>query len=64
MSTTAFRATKILSTVKVNIPVKLSFQSYQNHITPGRHYASQQLIGVEVENLGFQSYQNPVSDGS
>ena len=58
LSTIAFRATKILSTVGVDIPVNHSFQSYQSpdnfkswrpcsfqsYLTPGKHYASCQLL--------------------
>ena len=58
--TIAFRATKILTTVGVNIPVDRSFQSYQNtinfknwyfysfqsYLTRGRHYALRQLQGL------------------
>ena len=35
LKTIAFRATKILSTVGVDIPVDCSFQSYQNPVNSG-----------------------------
>ena len=58
----AFRGTKILPTVGVNIPVDRSFNSYQNpnnfknwnswtfqsYLTPGRHYISRQLSELKM----------------
>ena len=62
LTTQFFRATKILSTVGVDIPADRSFHSYQNpdnfkswrscsfqsYPTPGRHYASRQLSVVTM----------------
>ena len=45
LTTLLFRAIKILSTVRFDIPIDCKFQSYQNfksYLTPGRHYASSQ----------------------
>ena len=47
----AFRATKILSTVGVDIPVDCGFQSY---LSPGRSYALPSTIGIDKRS--FQSY--------
>ena len=62
LSTIAFRATKILSIVGVDIPVNCSFQDYQNpdnfiswyscsfhsYQKPGRHYVSRQLLELRT----------------
>ena len=48
LTTIAFRAIKILSTVGVDIPVSFSFQSYQNPV----NFKS-------WHSLSFQSYQTP-----
>ena len=66
LTTVAVRATKILSTVGVDIPVDRSFYMYQNpdnfkswrfssfqsYLTPLRHYASRQLL--ELTAVAFR----------
>ena len=54
----AFRATKILSTVGVDVPTNRGFHSYhwhscsfQRYLTPGRHYASRQPL--DLRNVAF-----------
>ena len=70
LTTVAFRATKILPAIGVNIPADCSFQSCQNtvnfkswnsfsfqsYLTPGRRYASLQLS--ELTSVTFRANKN------
>ena len=76
LSTLAFRATKIMSTVGVYIPFECSFKSYQNTATfkeltflwiselpnTWKTLCFPSIIGVDKRNI--QSYQNPVNSES